>query len=126
MDSKFKYFIINLLRKGTFKWIPRGEAKKRAKVQNGTYKNGNPKYGYQCNICKATYASGDVQVDHIEPVIGPEGFTTWDDYIHRMFCPVDNFQVVCSECHDKKSAKEVQARKKYRKKKKKVDKHKKV
>ena len=52
-------------------------------------------------------------VDHIEPVVGVEGFTTWDAYIARMF-PVDTenaFQVVCRECHAIKTKKENTERK---------------
>jgi len=46
-------------------------------------------------------------VDHIKPVVDPAvGFTTWDDYIERMFCEADNLQVLCKACHDAKSEEE--------------------
>lgn len=120
-DSQFRNWVISLLRRGTFLWKPRSEAKKRAKVQTGVYKtSGNPKYGYQCQMCKEVFKSSEIQVDHISPVIGPEGFTTWDDYINKMFCDVDNLWALCKPCHDKKSKKEVEERKKYRKNQKKA------
>ena len=72
-QGQFKQFIINLLRAGSFKWKARNEAKKKAKVPNGFFKNGNQKYGYQCQICQGTFASKDVQVDHIDPVVGAAG-----------------------------------------------------
>lgn len=114
-DGQFKAFVINLLRRGTFLWKPRGEAKKRAKVPNGKFKNGKTKYGYQCNICKNVFKSSEVQIDHIEPVVGPEGFVSWDLYISRMFCDVDNLQTICSNCHDEKSRSEKEIRKNYKK-----------
>lgn len=41
-----------------------------------------------------------VQVDHIDPVVSPEsGFTTWDEYIYRMYSNSDNYQLLCLDCH---------------------------
>jgi len=49
----------------------------------------------------------DAVVDHINPVVDPHiGFTTWDEYIARMFCEVDGFQVICHDCHEVKCAEE--------------------
>lgn len=46
-------------------------------------------------------------VDHIVPVISPAtGFRSWDIVIERMFCELDGFQVLCHECHKKKTADE--------------------
>ena len=54
----------------------------------------------------------DAVVDHIEPVVDPLiGFTTWDSYIERMFCEVDNLQVICHDCHEMKCAEERELRK---------------
>ena len=50
-------------------------------------------------------------MDHIDPVVNPEtGFTTFDDYIERMFCGVAGFQVLCKSCHDAKTYLENQLR----------------
>lgn len=61
---------------------------------------------FKCRICKAHFAASSIEVDHIEPVVGPEGFTTWDEYIKRMFVGKEGFQVLCKTCHKKKTLKE--------------------
>lgn len=110
---KLKSFIISLLRRGTYRWPPRSEALKRAKISRGIY---------ECNICKGHYRHKDVAIDHVVPVVGVEGFTTWDDYINRMYPEDPNkFQVLCSMCHDIKTKKENLERQKARQEKKKLD-----
>jgi hypothetical protein len=83
-------------------------------------------YGvYRCALCGAEgspsawreYKSGkkkgqpkkvnNAVVDHIIPVVDPHvGFVDWNEYIERMFCEADNFQVICHDCHEKKCAEE--------------------
>jgi hypothetical protein len=49
----------------------------------------------------------NVAVDHINPVVCPvAGFTSWDELIDRMFVEADGFQVLCTECHKKKTGDE--------------------
>ena len=38
------------------------------------------------------------------------GFTTFDDYIERLFCEVDNLDVLCYDCHREKTDKETEER----------------
>lgn len=45
-------------------------------------------------------------MDHIIPVVGADGFTTWDDYIERMFVDREGFQVLCKACHKIKTDEE--------------------
>lgn len=53
----------------------------------------------------------NVFVDHIEPVVNPEtGFVSWDEYIERLFVEEDGLQVLCKECHDKKTKEEKERR----------------
>ena len=116
MTSKqFQAFVIRLLRRGTYKWKPRSDAEKAAKVQVGTFSTGRPKYKYQCRKCHGLFLKKDTCIDHIKPVIPPKGFTTFDDYVANLFCKEDNFQVLCVDCHKEKTKKEVQERKEYRK-----------
>ena len=61
--------------------------------------------GYECPPHEA--AAKDVAVDHIHPVIDPEtGFTSWDDTINRLFCEAEGLQVLCRDCHKRKTADE--------------------
>lgn len=106
-EAKFNSFIKSLLRQGTRRWAPIQNTKKEARVSRGLY---------ECNTCKRhvapTYRDGrnrkqNIFVDHIEPIVDPAvGFTTWDDCIQRMFCEKDNLQLMCKDCHDKKSQEE--------------------
>ncbi len=71
----------------------RKEAKAKAKVG---------KYEYTCAKCKKNFEK--VMVDHIDPVVDPKvGFVDWNTYIERMFCDSSNIQVLCRECHAKKT-----------------------
>lgn len=70
---------------------------------------------FKCAKCGGLFPRKEVQVDHIVPVVGEEGFTTWDDFIKRLFCDVANLQVICDSCHCQKSAAERKARAEYKK-----------
>ena len=65
---------------------------------------------YKCNACNKEWPLTEVQVDHIIPVVGPEGFVDWNTYVDRLFCDKSNLQVLCTTCHDKKTHKEKQNR----------------
>lgn len=74
---------------------------------------------YQCAHCKEFFKDKDIAVDHIEPVNDPEvGFVDFNTYVERLFCPVENLQVLCKSCHKKKSAEETKRRAKARRSKK--------
>ncbi len=96
------------MRRGTYKWGPKNQCKKNARIGRNQY---------TCAGCKGVFPNKEVNVDHIEPVVTEQGFTTFDDYIYRMFCPIENLQVLCSECHNAKTLTEVGGRKRYRRKK---------
>lgn len=88
-------FVKGLLRRGTFHWRARTEAMTAARVERGKYK---------CSECSDLFGPKEVALDHILPVVDPKvGFTTWDDYISRLFCPAEGFQVLCHGCHDVKT-----------------------
>lgn len=105
IDTKLKNFIINILRRASFKWKPRGEAKKKYKVKVGEYSTGRAKYGYYCKNCNGVFKSGEIKMDHVHPVVHPlRGFTGFDEYAERMFCDEDGFTSLCDPCHDEKTA----------------------
>lgn len=102
-----KKFLIPKLRSASYKFPPRSEAIKKARVDRGKYK---------CAICEAIVGSKEFVVDHINCVVPIEtGFTTWDDYINRMFCDEDGFQIICENCNRSKTLIEREMRKEYRK-----------
>lgn len=112
-EAKYNAFIVGALRAGARRWPPKFETLNEAKTSkkvNG--KTGRVAQHYLCADCGKDYPSKEVNVDHIEPVVDPaKGFISWDVYIARMFCEKDNLQVLCSDCHTKKSAEERKQRK---------------
>lgn len=111
--AKRKGWIVSLLRRGTMRFPPRNDALRAAKTEKKINTlSGRLAQHYKCTGCKGEFTAKGVVVDHIEPVIPTgAGFTTWDAYIERMFCSVDNLQVMCGKCHDVKSAAERTQRK---------------
>lgn len=105
-SPEFQKFLGRQLRKISYMWAPRNEALRAAKVSWGKYK---------CAECKEIYQRKEVAIDHIEPVIATSGFENWDVYISRLFCPIENFQVLCKPCHKIKTTEENAERRALRK-----------
>jgi 5-methylcytosine-specific restriction endonuclease McrA len=97
-----KSAVIAWLRRLSYRTPMRSQAMRNAKVAYGRYR---------CNACDQIFPPTTVQVDHISPVIPVSGWTTWDDYINRLFCPPEQLQVLCKPCHSVKSGLENQGRK---------------
>lgn len=88
-------FVKGILRRGSFHWKARQEALVNARVERGKYK---------CASCQDLFGPKEVDLDHRYPVIDPKtGFTTWDDYINRLFCSSEDFDVLCKACHEAKT-----------------------
>ena len=93
--QNLRTFVTNILRRGSFYWKPRNEALSNARVARGQYK---------CAECQELFGPKQVILDHINPVVDPKtGFVSWDDYINRLFCPAEGFQVLCRTCSDSKT-----------------------
>ena len=108
--ARFNSFIKSALRSASIRWPPKYQCLKNAATKKKVNaKTGRMAQHYECNSCKKEFPAKDVQVDHIIPIIDPViGFTTWDDVISRMFCEIDNLQVLCKTCHDVKTTAEKQ------------------
>ena len=100
-EARFHSFIKGALRQASNRWPPKYEVKKAARMERGIYRCA----GYKRRSHKVRHKDG-VHVDHIDPIIPPEGFTSWDDVIARMFVEKDRLQVLCKACHNKKTADE--------------------
>jgi 5-methylcytosine-specific restriction endonuclease McrA len=106
-EAQFTTFVKGHLRKASRWWKPISNTLKKARVSRGHY---------LCNGCKQIVPNSFVHdgkrkkgifVDHVNPVINPlTGFTTWDDFINRLFCEEDNLQLLCYTCHNTKTAEE--------------------
>lgn len=105
--SKFnkKTWIIGSLRRISGRYPFKYLTKAEARIERGLY---------TCAICKQPTRSKNIQVDHIVPVVGSEGFVDWDTFIERLFCEKEGFQAVCKCCHSDKTKSENAERKRIR------------
>lgn len=116
-EARFRSFIKGGLRHLSMRWGPKIEAKKKARVERGRYRcAGYKRRAHIVDVSLPPKPGGksrrnNVFVDHIDPVIDIEtGFTSWDDVINKLFCEIDNLQVLCLECHKHKTADEKESR----------------
>jgi hypothetical protein len=78
-----------------------------------------PRVEYICENCKKWYMGKDIQVDHKEPVVPvniPVKHICMNRLIERLFCDIDNLQVLCKSCHKIKSDEENITRRSWKKK----------
>ena len=109
-DIELRKFLIPTLRRSSYRWKPRTEANKNARLERGVY---------QCAMCQGEFKSGETVIDHVDPVVCIEnGWQGWEEYIERMFCEEEGFQVLCKTCHSIKTKMEEDMRKKFRRDKK--------
>jgi hypothetical protein len=63
-------------------------------------------------MCHELFGPKEVQIDHIESVIDiTKGWESWDVYIERLFCDIENLACLCKQCHSSKTSAEVHMRK---------------
>ena len=91
------------LRRMSMRWPPINAARKNARVARGKYLCAG--YGETGEHIVPRSVNGKVAifVDHIEPV---GSFTDWDTYVRKLFCSEDNLQLLCKECHNRKTKNE--------------------
>ena len=106
-EAKFRAWVRSLLRSGSMRWGAKNDALESAAAGRGI----NPHTGrmaklYRCERCGGKSSRAGVQVDHKQPVVPLSGWVSWDDFINRLFCEVDGYQVLCKRCHDLKTKSE--------------------
>lgn len=99
-----------VLRGASLRWYARNQALVNQRVDRGLYR---------CPMCNGIFKKAELQADHTKPVVdvknGNEGLEEW---VKRLFTPVENWQWICKTDHDSKTAIENEMRKFYKKKKK--------
>lgn len=104
-ESAFWSFIRSGLRQKSRWWKPITECKAKAKrAYKGPLKR--QKFEYQCNHCKGWFAEKNINVDHIVPAGTLTCAADLPGFVERLFCEVDNLQVLCEKCHDIKTKSE--------------------
>lgn len=97
-----KTWLIPKLRRLSYMWPPRNEAKKLARVERGKYK---------CAKCNNIFGPKEVVLDHINPVVPVTGFEDLGAFVESLFCEAKDFQVLCIKDHDIKTEMENKIRK---------------
>lgn len=106
-ESAFWSFIRSALRQKSRWWKPISLAKAKAKrAYKGPLKR--QKFEYQCNSCKEWFPDKHVNVDHIIPAGSLNCAEDLPGFVERLFCEVDELQVLCTNCHNIKTKSEKQ------------------
>jgi hypothetical protein len=100
-----------VLRGASLRWYARNQALVNQRVDRGVY---------ACGMCGSHFKKQELQADHTKPVVdvknGDEGLEEW---VKRLFTPVENWSWLCLICHAGKTLQENEMRKFYKDKKKK-------
>ena len=104
-ESAFWSFIRSALRQKSRWWKPITQCKLAAKrAYKGPFKR--QKFEYQCNKCKNWFPDKKINVDHMHPAGSLNCANDLPGFVERLFVEAEGLQVLCSNCHDKKTAKE--------------------
>ena len=111
-DGRFNSFVVSALRSAMRKFPNKWRALEAAAHGVGLNEaTGRKAKLYYCNHCSKLFTAKHIEIDHISPVVDPVvGFTTWDEYITRLYCETKNLQVLCKPCHKLKTLEEKQSR----------------
>ena len=103
--SRYFSFIRSALRPAWSRYPVKHQfLKSRQKPYSGSDKR--TKFEYYCKECKQTFKGKDVPVDDINPAGSLLKDEDLPRFVANLFCEVDNLQLLCKECHKKKTAEE--------------------
>jgi len=101
-ESAFWSFIRSALRQKSRFWKPITQCKmKSRRAYKGPLKR--QKFEYQCKECLNWFPDKKINVDHILPAGSLRCANDLPGFVERLFCEVDNLQVLCEICHNKKT-----------------------
>ena len=101
-EAAFWGFIRSSLRQKSRWWKPISQAKLKAKRSyKGPLKR--QKFEYQCRECLQWFPDKQINVDHIIPAGTLRCANDLPGFVERLFCEIDNLQVLCNVCHNKKT-----------------------
>lgn len=106
-EARYFQFIRGALRQAFTRYPVKYQAKDAAKREL-LEKKGRQKYEYQCARCLRWWPDKHIEVDHIVPAGSLKCYDDLPGFVERMFCEVDNLQMLCNECHLEKTAEDRQ------------------
>lgn len=104
--TKKEKFILNVLREGTIRSEARNLCYRNngRQIPEGHYENGKIKLKWYWTCQKCQMESRDkslFEVDHIKEIGTFTG--DWNITIERMYCEAEDLQLLCIDCHKKKT-----------------------
>lgn len=102
--AKYRHaFVKATLRKASYRWPWRNRAIQQAK--------GTGLGWYRCRFCNNFVHTSEKKLDHVVPVVDPvAGHEGWDKYSDRLLVHTRGWQVLCTVCHNGKTASERELR----------------
>lgn len=101
-EAQFFNWLRQKLRRASIAWRPINECRKKAKVPY-VGENKRRKFSYVCNSCKEEFDAKSITVDHVQAIGSLQKFSDLPTFVERLFCEEQFLQVLCSECHNKKT-----------------------
>jgi len=98
--SQFLGFIRSMLRRGSFRWLPRKKALEASRRPSEST-NARLKWEFVCAACHQWWPQKMVMVDHVIPCGSLDNLNL---FVERLYPEDPNaFQVLCKDCHQKKT-----------------------
>ena len=108
-ESAFWSFIRSGLSQKSRFWKPITQCKmKSRRAYKGPLKR--QKFEYQCAECSKWFPEKKINVDHIHPAGTLRCANDLPGFVERLFCEIDNLQVLCEACHNVKTQNEKNGR----------------
>jgi hypothetical protein len=102
--ARFWSFLRSALRNASQRWGPKQEVKKHnRRPYDGN--NVRQKWEYRCESCGGWFMDKEVEVNHKIPVGELSAYEDLPEFVRRLFCGVDGFEIVCKTCHNQITAK---------------------
>lgn len=71
------------------------------------------KYEYTCELCKTDkLLQKEISVDHKKPIGTLRKYSDLGNFVKRLFCGVEDLQILCQKCHRTKTNEERKASRK--------------
>tara|TARA_A100000171_G_scaffold53092_1_gene76737 strand:+ start:12822 stop:13265 length:444 start_codon:yes stop_codon:yes gene_type:complete len=106
-EAEFFAFILSHCRRLTNKWKPAYDKLEEGKRPNES-SNKRLKWEYSCEICNNWFPKSFIDIDHIVPCGGINGFEKIEPWFRRALVEKDSYQRLCKDCHKQKTQQEKQ------------------